>query len=33
VLRAILEEHIANGICSEAGRLLKRWDGEQWVQA
>lgn len=33
VLGAILDDHIANGICSDAGRLLKRWDGEKWVPA
>lgn len=31
VLGAILDDHIAAGICSRAGRLLKRWDGEKWT--
>lgn len=33
VLRAILDKHIADGICSSAGRLLMRWDGSKWVKA
>lgn len=30
-LLAILQKHIADGICTEDGKLLRRWEGLQWV--
>jgi hypothetical protein len=33
-LAQIVVEHVANGICNEAGKLLKRYKGQgQWVKA
>ncbi len=28
---AILEKLVADGVCTEAGKLLLRWDGMQWM--
>ena len=33
VLAEVFEEHKASGVCSETGKLLKRWDNGQWVAA
>lgn len=30
---AILAQLKADGVCDESGKLLKRWDGLQWVRA
>jgi len=30
-LLKILEKHIADGICTEDGKLQRSWDGLQWV--
>lgn len=30
-LSAILQQHVADGVCTENGDLLLRWDGFQWV--
>jgi hypothetical protein len=30
---AIVEKHIADGICTAEGKLLKRWDCGVWVAA
>jgi hypothetical protein len=30
-LLAILQKHIADGICTEDGKLRRRWEGLQWV--
>lgn len=30
-LLAILQKHIADGICTENGNLLLRWEGFQWI--
>lgn len=30
-LSAILEKHLADGVCNEAGKLLMRWDGVTWI--
>ncbi len=27
----ILAGHLRDGVCNEAGKLLLRWDGLQWV--
>lgn len=32
-LAAIFDSLVADGIANEAGKLLKRWDGMQWVKA
>lgn len=29
-LIAIHAEHIRNGVCDNAGKLLRRWDGLRW---
>lgn len=31
-LKSILEKLIADGVCTDKGRLLRRWDGIGWVQ-
>jgi hypothetical protein len=30
-LAAILDKHVSDGVCNEAGKLLLRWDGVTWV--
>ena len=30
-LQEILRQHIADGACTEDGRLLLKWDGLRWV--
>lgn len=30
-LAAIFDQHVSNGVASESGKLLKRWDGIAWV--
>ena len=30
-MQEIVRQHIADGICTEDGRLLRTWDGMQWV--
>lgn len=30
-LMEILQRNIADGICTDDGKLLRRWDGVQWV--
>ena len=30
-LMEILQINIADGICTDDGKLLRRWDGSQWV--
>lgn len=30
-LVAILAQLVTDGVCNEAGRLLARWDGAQWI--
>lgn len=30
-LMEILQRNIADGICTDDGKLLRRWDGSQWV--
>ena len=32
-LAAVFDQLVANGVANEAGKLLKRWDGAQWVPA
>jgi hypothetical protein len=32
-LAAIFDKHVADGVCSEAGKLLLRWDCASWVKA
>jgi hypothetical protein len=32
-LQAIVTRHVEEGVCTAEGRLLKRWDGLQWVAA
>lgn len=29
-LAAIFEQHLADGVCDELGKLLKRWNGLEW---
>lgn len=31
-LKAILEKLIVDGVCTDKGSLLRRWDGIGWVQ-
>jgi hypothetical protein len=30
-LQEIVRQHIDDGICTDDGKLLRRWDGLQWV--
>lgn len=30
-LATIHAEHLRNGVCNEAGKLLLRWDGVSWL--
>ena len=30
-LMEILQRNVADGICTDDGKLLRRWDGSQWV--
>ena len=30
-LQEIVRQHIADGVCTDDGQLLRRWDGLQWV--
>jgi hypothetical protein len=32
-LAEILAGHVRDGVCSESGKLLQRWDGLAWRQA
>lgn len=32
-LAAVFDELVEQGVCTAAGKLLKRWDGQQWVKA
>ncbi len=32
-LAEIFDRHVIDGVCNEAGKLLKRWDGLEWVKA
>lgn len=31
-LKSILEKLISDGVCTDKGRLLRRWDGIGWMQ-
>jgi len=32
-LAEILAGHVRDGVCSESGKLLQRWDGKSWRRA
>ena len=32
-LAAIFDQHVVDGVCNEVGKLIKRWDGVNWVKA
>lgn len=33
LLAAILAGHVRDGVCSESGQILQRWDGLAWMPA